>query len=67
MGRARSTTKNASPHHAPRPNDWIDTRAAIADNVRAAMAAPIEHQDRWPCFVTLCRQQLNRDVSHPNS
>jgi HNH endonuclease len=58
---------------APRPPQWIETvadlldtglpKSAIADNVRAAMAAPIEHQDRWQLFVTLCRRQLNPDAA----
>ena len=64
---------------APRPPEWIDTvadlldtgltKSAIADNVRAAMAAPIEHEDRWQLFVTLCRLQLNPDAvkgTHPH-
>jgi hypothetical protein len=64
---------------APRPPDWIDTvadllytgltKSAIADNVRAAMAAPIEHQDRWQLFVALCRRQLSpgaAEETHPD-
>ena len=58
---------------APRPPESIETvadlldtgrpKSVIADNVRAAMAAPIEPQDRWQLFVTLCGRQLNPDAA----